>query len=156
MSSLLAASAACAAGDIAVTPPSSPAPAGFESVGEDRRAIQNVLAAYTKAVSTKDQATFETLLLSKTIAFSYVPDDTPAAQAGVANYDSFRRGVFEGPPFTQRFTNVRIEQDGNLASVTLVFINTQAQGESWGWKTLHLLKTAEGWKIASEFYTSHR
>ncbi|MEO8924366.1 MAG: hypothetical protein ABI330_16300, partial [Caldimonas sp.] len=59
-------------------------------------------------------------------------------------------------PFTQRFKDVRIQQDGNLATVTLVFINTRPQSESWGWKALQLLKVDGVWKIASEFYTSHK
>lgn len=130
-------------------------PARFDSAGADRHAIEALLDAYTKAVSTKDEPAFEALLLSKTIPFAYVPEGATLPTARIANYQEFRRGVFEGAPFRQRFTNVRIEQDGNLASVTLVFINTRAQEQSWGWKTLHLLKSAGGWKIASEFFTSH-
>jgi hypothetical protein len=64
--------------------------------------------------------------------------------------------VFEGRPFTQRFQQVRIEQDGALANVRLVFVNSAADGQSWGWKTLQLVKAGGRWKIASEFYTSHK
>lgn len=135
-------------------PPAVPIPQHFDSTGSDRRAIETVLANYTMAVSTKNEALFESLLISLAIPFSYIG---PAPATGVvsANYAQFRHGVFDGPPFTQRFTDVRITQDGNVASVTLVFINTDAKGESWGWKTLQLLNTTAGWKIASEFFTSH-
>lgn len=128
-------------------------PADFSADAAERSAIEKLLATYTEAVSTKNQTMFESILLAKTIPFSYVP--ASAVPADTSNYEAFRRGVFEGAPFTQRFTDVQILVDGSLANVTLVFINTRAQRESWGWKTLHLLKTAQGWKIASEFFTSH-
>jgi hypothetical protein len=134
-----------------------PVPADFESVGDDRKAIEELLDTYTKAVSSKNQALFETLLLNKEIPFS---DATSAVKAngaddGSQHYEMFRKGVFEGPAFTQRFEHIHIEQDGPLADVTLVFVNTSAGGSSWGWKTLQLLKVGGRWKIASEFYTGH-
>lgn len=135
-----------------------PIPTSFEAVGADREAIQTLLDTYAKAVSSKDQALFETLLLNKDIPFS---DAAAATQPGVhgeriQNYDDFRQGVFGGPPFIQRFQDVHIEQDGALAQVSLVFVNKATDGKSWGWKTMQLLKIGGQWKIASEFYTGHR
>jgi hypothetical protein len=132
-------------------------PADFESRGDDRIAIQRLLDTYTRAVSTKDEALFETILLNKDIPFSDVDSAVRggAATGGTRHYDSFRRGVFQGRPFTQKFQDVRIAQDGPLADVSLVFVNTAAGGTSWGWKTLQLLKVAGEWKIASELYTGH-
>ena len=131
-------------------------PPSFASAGPDRAAIDTLLSTYTRAVSTKDRALFETLLLSRDIPFS---DAGSAAKArgpeGTHRYESFRRGVFEGPAFTQKFQDVHVDQDGPLAQVSLVFVNTDAQGSSWGWKTLQLLKVDGRWKIASEFYTGH-
>jgi len=129
----------------------------FDTTVDERTSIEEVLTTYTDAVSSKNQSKFESILLSKNIPFSYVP--AGAAGAGLvdtANYEKFRRSVFEGAPFTQRFTDAHILVDGNLASVTLVFTNSHASGASSGWKTMHLLKTPQGWKIASEFYTSQR
>jgi len=134
-----------------------PIPSSFASTGAERQAIETLLDAYTRAVSTKDQTLFETLLLNKDIPFSDVDSAVKAqgAERGTRHYESFRRGVFGGPPFTQKFQDVHIAQDGPLAEVSLVFVNTSAQGSSWGWKTLQLLKVAGQWKIASEFYTGH-
>jgi len=134
-----------------------PIPSNFASTGADRQAIETLLDTYTRAVSTKDQALFETLLLNKDIPFSDVDSavKSQGAELGTARYESFRRGVFEGPPFTQKFQDVRIAQDGPLAEVSLVFVNSSTRGSSWGWKTLQLLKVAGKWKIASEFYTGH-
>ncbi|USX17171.1 nuclear transport factor 2 family protein [Oxalobacteraceae bacterium OTU3CAMAD1] len=158
---LMTVSAACAR-EPAEAPSATPQPApsstaGFAPGANDRILIEKLLATYTDAVSTKNQAMFESILLAKTIPFSYVPDDASGAGlADTANYEVFRRGVFEGAPFTQRFIDVHILVDGNLANITLVFINTRGQGESRGWKTLQLLKTKQGWKIASEFFTLRR
>lgn len=135
-----------------------PIPHSFQSVGGDRAAIQALLDTYTKAVSTKDLALFETLLLNTSIPFSGAGQAIGAkgAVAGTQNYEDFRKGVFQGEPFTQRFQDIDIRQDGPLAQVSLVFVNTAADGSSWGWKTLQLLKVSGQWKIASEFYTGHR
>jgi len=132
-------------------------PASFDSAGEDRKAIEMVLENYTRAVSNKDEALFESLLLNENIPFSDAPSaiNASGADQGTQHYDSFRKGVFEGPAFTQRFENIHIDQDGPLASVSLVFVNTSEKSSSWGWKTLQLLKVHGRWKIASEFYTGH-
>ena len=131
-----------------------PIPTSFESTGPDRKAIEVLLDTYTKSVSTKDQALFESLLLDKDIPFSDV-DSAVRRDRGIRRYEAFRKSVFDGPPFTQKFQDVHIMQDGSLANVSLVFVNTSVQGLSWGWKTLQLLKVAGQWKIASEFYTGH-
>jgi hypothetical protein len=134
-----------------------PVPATFESRGDDRRAIAKLLDDYTKAVSTKDQALFESLLLDKGIAFSGVPLSRKSAILTVrtANYEDFRKGVFEGEPFTQTFRNIHIQQDGALAQVSLVFENRTPTEKSWGWKTLQLIKVDKKWRIAAEFFTGH-
>jgi hypothetical protein len=134
-----------------------PIPASFVSAGDDREAIQALLDTYTTAVSTKNEALFETILVNKDIPFTDVQSAIRAsgAQRGTEHYESFRKGVFEGPAFTQRFENVHVEQDGPLAAVSLVFVNSSAKGSSWGWKTLQLLKVSGQWKIASEFFTGH-
>lgn len=130
-----------------------PIPPSFTSTGADRAAIQVLLDTFTKAVSTKNQALFETLLLSTDIPFSGIPLHTQ--DLSTHDYQGFRRGVFDGASFTQSFRDVHVNQDGALAQVSLVYVNQAADGTSWGWKTLQLLKVKGSWKIASEFYTGH-
>lgn len=134
-----------------------PIPVTFESQGADRAAIETLLNTYTAAVSHKNQALFETLLLSKTIPFSGVPLSARAGDVApeTTNYEAFRRAVFQGSPFVQKFQNVHIQQDGSLAQVSLVFVNTTPKEVSWGWKTMQLLKVGGKWKIAGEFFTAH-
>jgi hypothetical protein len=157
MKLLLLAAAAMPASASHSKPFQTPVPASFESRGADRQAIETLLANYTKAVSTKNQRLFETLLLSKAIPFSGVPFSGPAEGNGpqTGNYEGFRNAVFEGAPFTQRFQNVHIDQDGPLAQVSLVFVNTTESGSSWGWKTMQLVKIGTTWRIAAEFFTGH-
>ncbi len=134
-----------------------PIPKTFESMPPDRQAIQTLLASYTKAVSTKNQTLFESLLLSKNITFAPAPaGKSPITSTELQNYAAFSKGVFQGAPFSQRFQDVHIAQDGPLANVSLVFVNTMGNQSSWGWKTMLLLKVQGTWKIASELYTGHR
>ena len=134
-----------------------PIPASFESSGDDRRAIESLLSTYTRAVSTKDQALFETLLLNEDIPFYAASSAIRAAGVveGIRQYERFRKAVFEGAPFQQRFQDVHIQQDGALAEVSLVYVNSTARGSTWGWKTMLLLKVGAQWKIASELFTGH-
>ncbi len=131
-----------------------PVPSSFESTGPDRQAIETLLETYTRAVSTKDQALFESILLNKAIPFSDAGSaiKSNGAEGGTSRYDAFRKGVFEGAAFTQKFQDVHISQRGPLADVTLVYVNSSADGSGWGWKTMQLLKVAGHWKIASEFF----
>ena len=77
-----------------------------------------------------------------------------ADKAGLAS--RFRQAVFErGVRYTQHFYNVHIQQDGDLAQVSLDFVTkAMKSGDGgFGWKTLQLLKVRGQWKIASEIYT---
>ena len=133
-----------------------PSPSSFVATGVDKAAIGALLATYTKAVSTKNQQLFETLLLSKTIPFSSVSDAVGGpGDDHTRNYEAFRKGGFEGAAFTQRFRDIHIQQDGAFATVSLVFINTSAASSDWGWKSMQLLRIDGRWRIASEFYTGH-
>ncbi|MBC7674555.1 MAG: hypothetical protein H7173_00660 [Rhodoferax sp.] len=132
-----------------------PVPEKFDSIGADRVAIDKLLSEYTAAVSTQDQRRFEVLLLNKSIPFSDagVAASAKGAEHGTQNYESFRKGVFEGPAFHQRFQNVTIQQAGTLAQVSLVFVNSTSTESYAGWKTMQLLRIGGQWKIASEFFT---
>lgn len=76
----------------------------------------------------------------------------------IQDYRGFRTAIFDsGKKFQQRFTNVKIEQVGNLAQVSLDY-ETATQGEQYagkGWKVIQLIKFKGQWKIASEFFTGY-
>lgn len=93
------------------------------STTEDHAAIAAVLDRYTQCVTASDEP-------------------------------GFRDAVFRsGEHFRQSFSHVRIEQDGPLAQASLDFVTRRGDGGSVGWKVLQLVKTADGWKIASELFT---
>jgi len=112
------------------------------------------------SISTEGKPT--ALFLSGILALSVLPGVSladpipPEFVSRGADEAGSRKEVFEGPPFTQIFRDVYIQQDGPLANVSLVFVNSSADGSSWGWKTMQLLKIDGRWKIASEFFTGHR
>jgi len=128
----------------------------------DDAAIRHLLDTYTNSVSTGDRAAFESQLLDLAIPFSAVKQGAHAIDksglAAVQDYAGFRKAIFDsGRKYQQRFSNIRIEQLGNLAQVSLDY-QTALQGEAYegrGWKVLHLLKLDGQWKIASEFYTGY-
>jgi hypothetical protein len=126
---------------------------------EDLRAIEDVLAAYPRAVTAGDPAGFESLLLNTTIAFTSTDELTKNGGSRATDlqlYPRFRKAVFEsGRRYTQRFFNVRVQQDGDLAEASLDFITQDPQSGrgAFGWKCLQLLKVEGRWKIASEIYT---
>jgi hypothetical protein len=111
-------------------------------------------------VTHGDQKSFEALLLNDEIPFSSTDElVAPHAKGEVVDthrYSGFRQAVFEsGVQYSQQFFNVRIEQDGELAQVSLDFVTTRVKTgkSSFGWKTLQLLKLQGQWKIVSELYT---
>lgn len=139
-----------------------PGAAKHQVSAEDQRAIKVVLATYTRAVSTSDEAVFSGILLNEQIPF-FSTDGLAQQHASqqlpdTRQYQGFRDAVFRSHQhLTQRFYNVNIEQDGELASVSLDFVTLVAgtQRGSYGWKTLQLIKVGGAWKIASEFYSAY-
>ncbi len=127
----------------------------------DTKAIEAVLASYTQAVNSGNEKKFRALLLSDDIPFSAssaVTSLKTGMQRDTHRYADFRKAVFEsGAHYKQTFDHVRIEQDGDLASVALDFVtrNADGPGGGFGFKVLHLLNINGDWKIASEFYTAY-
>jgi hypothetical protein len=130
------------------------------ATADDVAAIERVLRAYTTSVTNGDKATFEALLLNEEVPFTST-DELVALGANARNVDTrryprFRKAVFEsGVQYTQHFYNIHIQQDGDLAQVSLDFVTkaVKSGGGGFGWKTLQLLKVNGQWRIASEIYT---
>lgn len=126
----------------------------------DDAAIRQLLENYTHSVSTGDRVLFESQLLDTKIPFSYVGTTARSARrstlADFQDYAHFRATIFDsGKRYRQRFSQVRIEQVGDLAQVSLDYQTAlqDAPYKSTGWKVLQLIKVDGRWKIASEFFT---
>lgn len=126
----------------------------------EKLAIEHVLSIYTNSVSHGDEAAFSAILLNDQVPFSSTAElhlgkaDSQHLQTG--RYSGFKHTVFEsGRHFEQQFYNARIEQDGDLAQVSVDFVTRDARTHDgvYGWKSLTLLKVNGQWKIASELYT---
>lgn len=129
---------------------------------EDNVAIRKLLANYTASLASGNRSSFESQLLDLKLPFSHVKDGVHATyKSGLAafqDYGGFRKVIFDsGKRYQQRFSNIRIEQVGSLAQVSLDY-QTTLQGEAYegkGWKVLQLIKLNGRWKIASEFFTDY-
>jgi hypothetical protein len=144
---------------VAAPPPPPPAASIPRPNSSDRQAIEALLATYTRCLNEHDEAGFRALLLDTRIPFADVQAQPGAGDPpDLHHYEAFRRAVFaSGLRFRQRFYDVRIEQHGPLAQVSLVFVTEQLsgrnKGSSTGWKVLQLVKVGDRWKIASELFT---
>jgi SnoaL-like domain len=132
------------------------------NVPSERIAIEHVLSAYARALSDGDEAAFTSMLLNDQVPFTSTAElhlsKADPAHTQMSRYVDFKRAVFEsGRQFKQRFYNVHIEQDGDLAQVSLDFVTREVgrPGGTYGWKALTLLKVAGHWKIAGELYTAY-
>ena len=130
------------------------------TTADDAAAIEGVLKAYTTSVTNADKATFEALLLNEEVPFTSTDELVKLGANGLKvdtrRYSRFRKAVFEsGVQYTQHFYNIHIQQDGDLAQVSLDFVTkvVKSGGGGFGWKTLQLVKVQGQWKIASEIYT---
>jgi len=126
----------------------------------EKLAIEHVLSIYTKSVSQGDEAAFAAILLSDQVPFSSTAElhlgKADSLHVQTNRYSGFKHTVFEsGRHFEQQFYNTRIEQDGDLAQVSVDFVTKDARTHEgvYGWKSLTLLKVSGQWKIASEIYT---
>jgi hypothetical protein len=138
-----------------------PAPLLNAPTAQDRIEIDALLANYTDSVSTGDRVRFESRLLDVNIPFAAVSANGGAKTVdlkSIQDYAGFRKAIFDGgQQFHQRFSNVKIEQLGNLAQVSLDY-ETALQGTEYagkGWKVMELIKVNGQWKIASEFFTGY-
>lgn len=127
---------------------------------KDNIAINKLLSNYTESVSSGNRTLFESQLLDVNIPFAAVGPKMAAASGlqSIQDYRGFRAAIFDsGTKYQQRFSNVHIEQLGNVAQVSLDY-ETAEQGKPYdgkGWKVMQLIKFNGQWKIVSEFFTGY-
>jgi len=127
---------------------------------EENQGINAVLATYTSSVSDGNSQRFESQLLDLKIPFAGVWGDMAASTnlTTIQDYAGFKKSIFEsGKKFKQRFSNIKIEQIGAVAQVSLDYETAlkESSYDGKGWKVMHLLKVEGHWKIASEFFTGY-
>jgi hypothetical protein len=161
--SALAIAAICSsqANPLMTPTPNQPPHASWNSPSEEEaQRINAVLTTYARSVSQGNAQLFESQLLDLKIPFAGVWGEMAASAnlATIQDYAGFRKSIFEsGKTFKQRFSNIKIEQIGPVAQVSLDYETAlkESDYDRKGWKVIQLLKVEGQWKIASEFFTGY-
>lgn len=129
--------------------------------------IQHVVDAFQTAIVAKDGKTLGGLFLSQGGAwFTVLSDDSYARmKARFPKAPKYKQGSYtefvemvatSKEAMQEKFSNVRIDTDGAVASVyfDFVFLLNGAENNR-GSETWHLIKTDDGWKITSMTYSAN-
>ena len=156
--------------DAAEAAPNAPAYIGrHTSTPEDRRAIEQVVADFQKALKTKDMLLLHSLMLTGDIPFS-----SPASPEAVRNirekFDPTANGLRAGGfysfanfireakvPVEERFYNIKITQDKHVAWVMFDYeFVADGKVSNYGIETWQMMQNLEGkWKIASVWWSTN-
>ncbi len=132
-----------------------------------KQEIQRVVDTFQTAIVAKDGKTLSNLFLPQGGAwFTVLSDETYARiKAKSPSAPRFKQGSYtefvdfvatSKEPMQEKFSNVRIDTDGAVASVyfDFVFLSNNVENNR-GSETWHLLKTNDGWKISSMTYSAN-
>ena len=137
----------------------------------DVAAINQVVESFRTSLINKDKATYMSLFFSdkpEDIGWQFVsedirlehirktkPDAIKARQISSNNFISLIDGaVATKEPREETFSNVRIDTDGEIASVSFDYsFLSNGKKTNWGREMWQLVRTENGWKIFSVVYT---
>jgi ketosteroid isomerase-like protein len=138
-----------------------------QQAADNKKEITDIITKYTQSVIAKDSVTFYSLFNDGPVIWcGAVKDRSQAketekrgAKAARSNYFSasykgFLRALFRYKSTEDKFDNIRITEDGTVASVTMDY-SFWADGRmtNWGGKYLGLIKRDGKWKITSVIYS---
>ena len=142
-------------------------PSYAQQTTDNKKEISALIAKYTRSVIDKDSTTFYNLFNDGAVAWCGALTDRSQAKevekkgekaAGsnyfVGTYQDFLRSLFRLRSTEDKFDNIRIVEDGTVASVTMDY-SFWADGKmtNWGGKYLSLIKRDGKWKITSVIYS---
>lgn len=138
---------------------------------DDVSAIQQVVESFQLSLSSKDKPSYMALFFSdkpEDIGWQFVSEDTrlefirktkpdaiKARQIPGNNFISLiDEAVATSEPRQEVFSNVRIDTDGEIASVSFDYtFLANGRKTNWGKEMWQLVRTEKGWKIFSVVYT---
>lgn len=132
----------------------------------DQAAIEQVMKQYHAAILAHNGTTLSGLFLPDANLWLNVLTDSAYARARaesptarkvrVNNYQNFVKLVSTTPKsFAPEHSNVVIHTDGTIAAVYFDFVfNVDGKANNRGSETWQLVKTVDGWRIASILYSS--
>lgn len=141
------------------------------STPEDTQAINKVIDDFKAAIKTRDVQLLTSLMVNENLLWTSPPP--PQVLKEIRQKHPETQGIPEGAfrgfrgfrdfvasskvPVEEKFYNVRITQDANLAWVMFDYEFVEgARTSNYGVETWQMMKDADGqWKIASVFWSSH-
>ena len=129
--------------------------------------IEQVVARFQASLKAHDRAALTVLFLADSKAWWTVLGDNSfqKVKAKHPEVPRYKAGTWQGfvdyvggakASIEERFHNVRIETDGSVASVYFDFeFVADGKVENRGAETWQLIRTDDGWKIASMLYSSN-
>jgi len=149
---------------------SAPRAAFAENPAESRQRIEAVIKAFGKALVDKDKEGFMRLFLREDITWAGVYTDgsvaryraglkdptRPVPKVQVATPRKFIDSIARDPEAnTETFENVRIDTDGEMAQVLFDYsFMVGNYRNNWGRESWHMVRTENGWKIASVIWSA--
>lgn len=138
-----------------------------QQTNDDKKEINLIINKYSKSVIEKDSTTFYDLFNDGMVTWCAAYKDRSQAKTAelkgikvlVSNYFSgsykgFLRGLFRYKTTEDKFDNIRIIEDGTVASVTMDYsFWANNQMTNWGGKYLTLIKRDGNWKITSVIFS---
>jgi len=150
----------------------SPVPTGIATANapdvQSVQQIEAVIEAFRTAIIDKDKARFAGLFLHDDITWQDVtgdaslqrireqrPDATKVRVDLRDSHLSFIDGIVSDPDRSEeKFRNVRIDTDGDIASVHFDYsFHSNDRETNHGEEAWHLVRTDDGWKIASVIWS---
>ncbi|MHA3789013.1 nuclear transport factor 2 family protein [Flavobacterium hauense] len=134
---------------------------------DDKRAINGIVDVYSKAVIQRDSVAFYKLFNSDAVTWCAALKERSqikeveikgVKEAGSnyfsGSYKGFMRSLFRHKTTEDKFDNIKIVEDGTVASVAMDY-SFWADGimTNWGSKYLGLIKREGQWKITSVIYS---
>ena len=137
----------------------------------DGKAIEQVVESFRTSLINKDKPTYMSLFFSdkaEDIGWQFVsedvrlqdirkakPDAIKARQIPANNFIALIDGAVASPkPKEEKFSNTKIETDGDVASVSFDYsFHDDGVKTNWGKEMWQLIRTEQGWKIFSVIYS---
>jgi len=134
---------------------------------DNKKEISRILTTYSRSVVAKDSVTFYRLFNDGLVTWCAALKDRSQAKeverkgatsAGSnyfsRSYKAFMRSLFRYDSTEDKFDNIRIVDDGTVASVTMDYsFWGNNKMTNWGNKYLGLIKRDGHWKITSVIYS---
>ena len=134
----------------------------------DRASIEKVVETFRVSIIKKDKDSFMKLFYSDTIPWIGVTTDKSMAMVKAKNPKARIKKIFdadnpkkfiegivkEKEQDEEKFENVRIDTDGDVAQVWFDYsFNFDGYKANWGKEAWHLVRTEAGWKISSVIWS---